>query len=155
MFEDAIEEIATNDPPPAPAISRAVCLSTSIVPVTFSSTVSRHLAVSIWVSGPIVVLPPADATTARSGPSPAACATAASTCASSVTSVTAYATRTPAAATRSISVTAPRSRSRLRPAITTCAPSAANRSAQPSPIPLPPPVTSATESFSGRSARVT
>lgn len=79
VVEEAIEEIATNEPPPAAAINRAVCLSTSIVPVRFSSTVSRHLSVSIEVSGPMVELPPAEATTARSEPSSAALATAAST----------------------------------------------------------------------------
>src|SRR6516164_6962890 len=42
-----------------------------------------------------------------------------------------------------MSATASASRASVRPAIVTCAPSAANRRAHPSPMPLPPPVTSA------------
>src|SRR5258705_13713705 len=52
-----------NDPPPPRTISRAECLRTYMVPLMFRSTVRRHASESIWVTGPIVSLPPAQCTT--------------------------------------------------------------------------------------------
>ena len=68
MFVAAIDEMPTNDPPPARTISRAACLSTYMEPLTFRSTVLRHACESVWVSGPRVSEPPAQCTTPSSRP---------------------------------------------------------------------------------------
>ena len=64
----AIDEMPMKDPPPPRTISRAACLSTYMVPLMFRSTVRRHASESIWVTGPIVSLPPAQCTTPCSVP---------------------------------------------------------------------------------------
>ncbi len=132
--------MATKAPPPVRVIARAACLRVSMVPVALSSRVSRQAAASSCWIGPIEVVPTAQATTARSGNSLAAASTAAVICSSSVTSATTY--RTPS------SLAACCNRVSVRPQMTTSAPSAASRRAQPRPIPLPPPVTSAAVPFS-------
>jgi len=55
----AMDEMPMKDPPPPRTISRAECLSTYMLPLTFKSTVRRQASESTWVIGPIVSLPPA------------------------------------------------------------------------------------------------
>lgn len=138
VLDEAIDEMATMEPPPARTSSRAACLIVYIVPLTLRSTVLRQAALSIWVTGPMVSLPPAHATTPSSRPARSTTsATAAATCPSSVMSAeTACTDPLPV-----ISAAAASRRSRLRPRIVTSAPSATSASAMPRPIPLPPPVT--------------
>ena len=59
----AIDEMPTNEPPPPRTISRALCLSTYMLPLTLRSTVRRHASESTWVIGPMVSDPPAQCTT--------------------------------------------------------------------------------------------
>ena len=143
---------APSTPSPAPAaMSGAPCLMQRNVPTRFRSTVARTPSRSASVIGPMVCEPPALANRmSRCRRGPAAAATAAPTCSSTVTSATTYRavpTGSPAdaddAATCSSSVTAAASLSSVRPQIVTCAPSRTSRVAVPSPIPLPPPVTRA------------
>ena len=84
-----MEEIATNDPPPARAISRAAYFSVSMVPVALRSSVARQPAVLSRETGPIEEEPRAAAMTIRSGSLAAASARTSSTWSSSVTSATA------------------------------------------------------------------
>src|SRR4051812_41808963 len=140
----AIEDMPTIDPPPPRIIAAAACLMHKNVPTRFRSTVARHPSTSDATIGPPCNDPPAQANRTSSRPvGSQADATARSTSASSVTSQTTNRTLAPGAAAFSISAVASARRASVRPAIVTCAPSAANRFAHPSPIPLPPPVTSA------------
>ena len=68
-------------------------------------------------------------------------ATAAATWSSTVTSATTQRTDAPPVAAAAMRSRASSSFCSVRPQIVTCAPSAANRSAVASPMPLPPPVT--------------
>ena len=72
-------------------------------------------------------------------------ATAAATCSSIVTSATIERIEPSSPTTDEISATALANFSSVRPQIATCAPSAASRAADASPMPLPPPVTSAVQ----------
>src|SRR5439155_726084 len=132
----AIDEMPTNDPRPARAMTGAACLRVRNVPTTFTSTTARNLATSHNASGPMCSEPPAAASTASRRP-PAfsvAAATAAATASSSVTSAAIQCSRS-----SPTSAAADLSRSSLRPAIVTAAaPPANSRRAQPRPIPLPP-----------------
>ena len=140
----AIDDMPTIEPPPPRIITGAACLMQRNVPTRLRSTVARHAATSDATIGPPCSEPPAHANSTSSLPvGSVAAATARSTSASSVTSHTTYCAVAPGAATAAISSTASASRASVRPAIVTCAPSAANRFAHPSPMPLPPPVTSA------------
>ncbi len=56
------------DPPPPRTSSRAECLSTYMLPLTFRSTARRQPSESTWVSGPMVSVPPAQCTTPFSRP---------------------------------------------------------------------------------------
>jgi hypothetical protein len=139
----ATDEMATIEPLPWRAMTRAACLSVSSVPVRLRSSVRRHAPASTWVSGPMVSEPPALMTTPSSRPVPAvAAATAAATASSSVTSAGTVVTAVPGAAASMVAAAAA-SRSSERPAMVTAAPSTASRTAQASPMPLPPPVTRA------------
>ena len=140
----AIDDIAMMEPPPLAAIAAAACLMLRNVPTTLRSSVAFQASRSASTIGPRCSDPPAHANRTSSPPAGAiAAATAARTSASTVTSHTAYCVVTPGAATAVISATASARRASVRPAMVTWAPSAASRLAAPSPMPLPPPVTSA------------
>src|SRR5260370_39143973 len=83
-----MEELARTDPRLWGAGGGGGCLMVKNVPITLSSIVARHAALSLTAIGPIWVEPPAQATTISSRPPPLspAAATAAATWASSVTS---------------------------------------------------------------------
>src|SRR5919106_3257671 len=136
----APDDIPTMAPPPADAIERAACLMQIAVPMRLRSTVARTEPMSASTTGPMWSEPPALATRTSSPPDglpSAARATAASTCSSFVTSAAIQREPCP------IVSRAASSFSGVRPQMVTTAPSAASRAAVPSPIPLPPPVTSA------------
>ena len=114
----------------------AACLIDRNVPTRFRSTVARHAAASDRDDGSAVQRPTGAGeqdveARPRSRPRRRA-----STSSSTVTSVTTYCTSTPGA-TGSISSAASLSRSSVRPAIVTCAPSAASRFAVAQPDPAP------------------
>ena len=104
--------------------------------MTFTSTVARHCSSGLLVIGPMCIEPPAHATVICSAPARSvAAATAAFTWSSSVTSATTHPAPSSAAASSR--------RACVRPQIVTVAPSAISAAALASPMPLPPPVTSA------------
>ena len=140
-----IDEIATNEPPPALTSSRAPYFRVSIVPTTLFAKTLCHCETQSSVTGAIWPRgSPAQATTALSEPVTAfAAPTAASTCFSSVMSA-GISCRRETSSDSDVSVSrASCSRSGLRPAMVTVAPEASRARAMPSPMPEPPPVTSA------------
>ena len=140
-FELAIDEMPTIEPAPALAMTAPACLIVSIVPVMLRSMVRRHASVSIIVIGPSVSDPPAHATTPSTVPVAAAVRDGGRDLLL-VGDVGDHVTDGGLAGRGArIWSTAPSRRSSYRPQIVTCAPSRANRIAQPRPMPLPPPVT--------------
>ena len=139
---DAMDDMPTNDPPPPRTSSRAPCLSRYMLPLTLRSTVRRHAAESVWVSGPIVSDPPALCTMPCNRPfHEVAAATIRPTSSSSVMSAGAQRTIPACApAASAISSAAAARRSGSRPTIITSPPAAATVAATPFPMPLPPPV---------------
>src|ERR1700732_2458980 len=92
----AIDDIPTNDPPPAATSAGTECFSVSMVPTTLSSSTRRNSSTSWRWYGPIPPPPPALATTPRKAPVAAvAWATAAATSSSTVTSATVHRTGGP------------------------------------------------------------
>src|SRR5688572_62 len=132
------------EPPPRARIRGTAYLMHSSVPRTLIAIVWSHAAMSMSAARATGPVTPA-LFTRMSGPPPAVsnCANSAATDDSSLTSaVTALAP---------ISAATRESRVPSRPAITTCAPAATKRRAIAAPMPVPPPVTSATRPSSARS----
>ena len=147
--------MATIDPPPARAMAAPACLKVRNVPVRLVPRMPSHSSSEVVMSGPRPPRPAA--ATQRSQPGRAVGDGGGDrggpTCSSSATSHGADGDDLGAAGARaSSSATAPASRSGLRPAMVTDAPSATSRRAHSRPMPEPPPVTRADCPASGGSA---
>src|SRR6478735_6723478 len=137
----AMEDMPTNDPPPAATMWVAEYLMLSMVPSTLRWSTRVNSAVSCKWYGPMPPPPPALAMKPLSPPKASTWpATRAATSSSTVTSVT-WARTFPGAPDDVMRSTTAVSLLSVRPQMVTSMPSAARRVAQAAPMPVQPPVT--------------